>query len=125
MEVRVLSPALALAVLALAASTRASAEPTADWRAATPLPLARTEVTAARLGGEIVVVGGYLADGTSAGRVDAYSPRTERWRRLPDLPVQVNHTMAASAAGRVYVVGGYGAERALAEAEAALKKARD
>jgi hypothetical protein len=111
LEVRVLSPALALAVLVLAASTRASAEPSAAWRAATPLPLARTEVTAARLGGEIVVVGGYLADGTSTGRVDAYSPRTRRWRRLSDLPVQVNHAMAASASGRLYVVGGYGAER--------------
>ena len=41
--------------------------------------------------------GGYLADGTSTGRVDAYSPRTGRWRRLPDLPAQVNHAMAASA----------------------------
>jgi hypothetical protein len=111
LEVRVLSPALALALLALAASTWASARPSVAWRAATPLPLARTEVAAARLGGEIVVVGGYLADGTSTGRVDAYSPRTGRWRRLPDLPAQVNHAMAASAGGRVYVAGGYGAER--------------
>jgi N-acetylneuraminic acid mutarotase len=63
------------------------------------------------MGGEIVVVGGYLADGRSTGRVDAYAPRTGRWRRLPDLPAQVNHAMAASAGGRVYVVGGYGAER--------------
>ena len=68
-------------------------------------------MTAARLGGEIVVVGGYLADETSTGRVDAYSPRTGRWRRLPDLPAQVNHAMAASAGGRLYVVGGYGANR--------------
>jgi N-acetylneuraminic acid mutarotase len=111
LEVRVLSPALALAALAFAVSTGASAVPNAAWQAATPLPLARTEVTAVRLGGEIVVVGGYLADGTSTGRVDAYSPRTGRWRRLPDLPAHVNHAMAASAGDRAYVVGGYGAER--------------
>jgi non-specific serine/threonine protein kinase len=73
--------------------------------------LPRTEVASARLGDEIVVVGGYLADGTSTGRADAYSPRTGRWRRLPDLPAKVNHAMAASAGPRLYVVGGYGAER--------------
>jgi non-specific serine/threonine protein kinase len=97
--------------LALVGSTRAAAEPNSDWRAATPLPLARTEVAAARLGSEIAVIGGFLADGTSTGRVDAFSPRGGRWRRLPDLPVQVNHAMAASASGRLYVAGGYGAER--------------
>ena len=75
------------------------------------MPLARTEVAAARLGNEIAVIGGFLADGTSTGRADAYSPRTGRWRRLPDLPAKVNHAMAASAGGRLYVVGGYGAER--------------
>ena len=75
------------------------------------MPLARTEVTSARLGSEIAVIGGFLDDGTSSGRVDAYSPRTGRWRRLPDLPAKVNHAMAASAEGRLYVVGGYGAER--------------
>ena len=115
LEVRVLSPALALALMFLAAVARASVDPHAGrllaWQAAAPLPLARTEVSAARLGSAIVVVGGYLADGRSTGRVDAYSPRTGRWRRLPDLPAQVNHAMAASAGGRLYLVGGYGAER--------------
>ena len=75
------------------------------------MPLARTEVAAARLGNEIAVIGGFLADWTSTGRADAYSPRSGRWRRLPDLPAKVNHAMAASAGGRLYVVGGYGAER--------------
>ena len=75
------------------------------------MPLARTEVAGARLGGELVVVGGYLADGSSTGRVDAYSPRTDRWRRLPDLPVGVNHAAATAAGGGLYVIGGYGAPR--------------
>jgi non-specific serine/threonine protein kinase len=95
--------------LLLAASARASGE--GGWGVATPLPVARTEVAAARLGSEIVLLGGFLADGTSTGRVDAYSPLTGRWRRLPDLPAKVNHAMAAAFAGRLYVVGGYGAER--------------
>jgi hypothetical protein len=108
LEVRVLSPALALVFLLSAVAASASAP---SWETATPLPLARTEVAAARLGDEIVVIGGYLADGQSSARVDAYSPRTRKWRRLPDLPARVNHAMAASAGGRLYVVGGCGAER--------------
>jgi N-acetylneuraminic acid mutarotase len=114
LEVRVLSPALAvLAAVAVcapgAASNRLSLG--SGWRTAAPLPQARTEVAGARLGDELVVIGGYLADGSSTGRVDAYSPRTNRWRRLPNLPARVNHAMATGAAGRLYVVGGYGAER--------------
>ena len=50
LEVRVLSPALAL-VFMLTAAASAS---TPSWQTATPLPLARTEVAAARLGDEIV-----------------------------------------------------------------------
>jgi N-acetylneuraminic acid mutarotase len=109
LEVRVLSPALALVLLALATSSAAASS--SAWQAARPLPLARTEVAAARLGSEIAVIGGFLADGTSTGRVDAFSPRSGRWRRLPGLPAEVNHAMAASASGRLYVAGGYGAER--------------
>jgi serine/threonine-protein kinase PknK len=70
-------------------------------------------VSGARVGDEIVVAGGYLADGTSTGRVDAYSPRGDRWRQLPALPARVNHAAAAAAGGRLYIAGGYGAERKL------------
>jgi N-acetylneuraminic acid mutarotase len=113
LEVRVLSPALAVGVLLLAASAAASAkhDNSLGWQTAPSMPTARTEVAAARLGSEIVVVGGYLADGKSTGRADAYSPRTGRWRRLPDLPAKVNHAMATSADRHLYVVGGYGAAR--------------
>jgi N-acetylneuraminic acid mutarotase len=77
------------------------------WRPAAPLPEARSEVAAAALGAEIVVVGGFAPDGRTSARVDAYSPRADRWRRLPDLPVPVNHAMAAAAGARLYVAGGY------------------
>jgi N-acetylneuraminic acid mutarotase len=89
-----------LAVLALGA-----------WLAATPLPVPRTEVAAAPLGGRIVVVGGFLANGGNSRRVDAYDPRADTWSRLPDLPASVDHAAAASWRGRVVVVGGYDAER--------------
>jgi N-acetylneuraminic acid mutarotase len=83
----------------------------AAWIGGAPLDEPRTEVAAAPLRGEIVVVGGFLASGGNSRRVDAYSPRQNRWRRLPDLPVSVDHAAAASARGRVYVVGGYGGDR--------------
>lgn len=80
------------------------------WLVATPLPQPRTEVGAAALRGEIVVVGGLTADGAASARADAFSPSTGRWRRLPDLPVAVHHPLVASGGGRVYVAGGYGGQ---------------
>jgi len=77
------------------------------WRPARPLPVARTEVTAAALGREIAVVGGAQANGRNTGRADAYSPSVNRWRRLPDLPVTVDHAMSVGSGGRLYVLGGY------------------
>ena len=69
---------------------------------------ARTEVAAAVVRGEIVLVGGLTAGGAPSARVDAYSPAADRWRRLPDLPAGVHHALAASDGRRLYVVGGYG-----------------
>lgn len=83
----------------------------AAWLAGTPAPEPRTEVAAAPLRGEIVVVGGFLASGGNSRRVDAYDPVADTWRRLPDLPVSVDHAAASSWRGRLYVVGGTGAAR--------------
>jgi non-specific serine/threonine protein kinase len=80
------------------------------WATAAPMPDARTEVAAAVVQAEIVLVGGLTEDGSPSARVDAYSPATDRWRRLPDLPAPagVHHALAASDGRRLYVVGGYG-----------------
>ena len=91
------------------------------WQSHAPLPEQRTEVAAAVARGEIVVVGGFTADGGNSARVDAYSIAGNRWRRLPDLPVPVDHAAAASANGRVYVVGGYGRDRAPLDAAFVLE----
>ena len=96
------------AIVALTPLLLGAASPGApEWRSAPPLPLSRTEVAAAAVGGSIAVVGGYLADGRSSSRVDLFTPATQRWRRLPNLPQAVNHAMAAAWNGRLYVVGGY------------------
>jgi hypothetical protein len=94
--------------LALGAAS-AGAREAAVWKQGAPLPVPRSEVAAATVGKELVIAGGFLADGRSSRRVDAYSPVRNRWRRLPDLPVAVNHAMAASDGRRLYVAGGYGA----------------
>ncbi len=98
-------------LLASALATLLLAGP-GEWKSAAPLPLPRTEVAAALLGGkEIVVVGGFVASGENVQRADAYSPARNRWRRIPNLPASVDHAMAASYKGRVYVLGGYGSDR--------------
>jgi hypothetical protein len=76
-----------------------------DSRAAMPLP--RTEVSAAAVGNEIVVLGGLTIERGASARVDAYSPARDSWRRLPDLPIGVHHAMAVGLGGRAYVIGGY------------------
>ena len=83
----------------------------ATWSERAPLPDERSEVAGALVGDEIVVVGGFLADGRSSARVDAYEPERDRWRRLPDLPLAVNHAAAASDGRRLFVAGGYGQDR--------------
>jgi len=80
------------------------------WQAGPALPLARSEVAGAAYAGGVAVVGGYLADGRSTGRVDLYRPG-RGWSRLPSLPVEVNHASAVTSRDRLYVVGGYGAPR--------------
>jgi N-acetylneuraminic acid mutarotase len=78
-----------------------------SWQSHAQLPLARTEVAAARHGNEIVVVGGYVAGGDTSAQADAFSPSANRWRRLPDLPQAVNHATAGTWRGRIVVAGGY------------------
>jgi N-acetylneuraminic acid mutarotase len=96
-----------MAVLAAAALGHGVASAGASWTAGAPLPVPRSEVASAVLGGRIVVLGGFLADGSSSARVDRYDPATGGWSRLRNLPVAVNHPMAAADGRRLYLVGGY------------------
>ena len=103
---RNLCGALAAALIAVfAAATGALAG--GSWESRPALPVPRSEVASAVAGGRIVVLGGFLDDGSSSRRVDQYDPSARRWNRLPDLPVGVNHPLAAADGNRIYVVGGY------------------
>jgi N-acetylneuraminic acid mutarotase len=100
--------ALALAVMAVLLGDGLAGAASPRWRSAAPVPVPRTEVSAAVFGREIGVVGGFLASGGNSSRADAYSPVRNRWRRLPNLPVSVDHAMAAGRGRELYVAGGYG-----------------
>jgi N-acetylneuraminic acid mutarotase len=104
--------ALAIAGLSVLLGGGLAGAASPRWRSAAPVPLPRTEVSAAVFGREIGVVGGFLASGQNSSRADAYSPARNRWRRLPSLPTRVDHAMAAGRGSELYVVGGYGPSRA-------------
>jgi Kelch motif protein len=90
--------ALAVAATALVAPV---------WQEGPPLPTPRTEVAAAVAGSEIVVAGGYLADGRTTARVDLYDPARRTWRRGPALPLPLNHAAMTALGGGAVLVGGY------------------
>jgi Kelch motif len=100
--------ALAVAALALLLGGGLAGAAAPRWRSAAPVPVPRTEVSAALFGNEIGVVGGFVAAGGNSSRADAYSPVRNRWRRLPNLPVRVDHAMAVGRRNELIVVGGYG-----------------
>jgi N-acetylneuraminic acid mutarotase len=98
--------AASVVIVALGLVPGLSAAP-AEWDARAPMPVPRTEVVAATVGSEIMVLGGFTSDRGASRRADAYSPALDRWRRLPDLPVGIHHAMAVGAGGKLHVLGGY------------------
>jgi hypothetical protein len=114
---------LALGAIFLAVAPTLDAAPAA-WLRDAPVPTPRTEVAAAAAGGEAIVVGGFLADGSTTGRAEAWSPRTNRWRRLPELPLAVNHAAAGSWQGRMLVAGGYAGDGSPSTAAWMLSRGR-
>lgn len=88
-------------------------------RAPAPVPEARTEVGAGRLGDLIAVAGGLLADGRATPRVDLYDLATGRWQEGPDLPEPLHHAGVATFRDRLFVAGGFTQTPAGAWAESA------
>jgi len=64
-------------------------------------------VTAAAVGPDIYVVGGYRRDGSTVSTVEVFQPSVGRWRAAPELPLAVNHAMAATVGGAVHLFGGH------------------
>jgi N-acetylneuraminic acid mutarotase len=93
------------------------AQAESEWRAEPPAKLARTEVTAARVGRYAYVIGGFAqkAQPVTTAVVERYDLRARKWDRVAPLPVPLNHAASASAGGFVYVAGGYADPGGLAQ----------
>ena len=99
--------ALVLAGFLVAACSQQSEQ---DERPVSPpaeLPVPRTEVAGAAVGGRITVAGGLTADGVASDLVHVYDPDANKWTEGPKLPAPLHHQGVAAARGRVWVVGGY------------------
>jgi N-acetylneuraminic acid mutarotase len=85
------------------------------WVALRSAPLQRSEVGAARVGGAIYVVGGFVPPGRTTAAVERYDVRRNRWTQARSMPIALNHAAAAAYGGRLYVVGGYAAAAGLSD----------
>jgi N-acetylneuraminic acid mutarotase len=96
-----------LALLALALTAVAGGD---SWASLQPAQLARTEVTAARIGHVIYVFGGFEEKTKSSTvALEGYDVATGRWRVLRSAPLALNHAGMAAYRGSLYVLGGYAA----------------
>jgi len=100
---------------------RAQLSVSAGWKALRPATLERTEVTAARIGRHVYVVGGFEREGSATtSAVERYDLRRDRWRRVRSMPIAVNHSAATTYRGDLYVFGGYTGRNDLRAETAAL-----
>ena len=113
-EIRNLAACVLLASLLSVPACALSPEPTrearsssATWGSRAPVPTARTEVTAAARGSEILVIGGFAEGRGTVKTVEIYDSASDSWRTGPRLPIALNHPMSATLDGVAYVLGGY------------------
>ena len=64
-------------------------------------------MSAARLGDDVYVVGGFDAGGETTAAVERLDLRTGRWSAIARMPEALNHMSAVGYQGKLYVVGGY------------------
>lgn len=98
---------------------------TGGWKTLRPAGLERTEVTAARIGNHVYVVGGFdRATASPSSAVERYDIAKNRWRRMRPMPVPLHHTTATVHDGRLYVHGGYSGTTAAWKPEPTLYEYR-
>ena len=77
------------------------------WVALPQAPTPRGEVSAARIGDDVYVVGGFDAAGHTSDAVQRLDLRTQRWSTVAPMPEALNHMSAVSFGAKLYVIGGY------------------
>ena len=81
--------------------------PVGRWVGLPAAPSSRGEVSAARLGDSVYVVGGFDAAGHTTAEVQRLNLRSDRWSSIKAMPEALNHMSAVGYRGQLYVVGGY------------------
>ncbi len=91
--------AVVAALLGCASGTQSDAA--FDWVPRAPLPVPRTELAVAAVGGKIYAMGG--SSGSTLARVDEYDPATDAWTRKADMRLARRNFPAAVIGGKIYV----------------------
>src|SRR3989441_1143564 len=85
---------------------------TDSWTTGASMPTARTDASAAVLGGLVVVVGGWMFDNRTAitilGTTEIYDPITDSWASAPGMPTARSDLGSATCNGWVVAAGGFG-----------------
>jgi N-acetylneuraminic acid mutarotase len=81
--------------------------PVGRWTSLPESPTPRGEVSAARIGNVVYVVGGFDSTGHTTSEVQRLDLVSGRWSTVASMPQALNHMSAVGYGGRLYVVGGY------------------
>ena len=95
-----------LAAMALGADA-ACPDGTGQWVSRAPLATARQEVGAARIGGNVYVIGGLLANFQATPTVEAYDIALDQWAPVAAMPAARDHMAVVAIGGILYVAGGF------------------
>ena len=92
--------------LAFLFTQNALANDTRTWQFRTPMPTARTGVSAVELNGIVYVMGGIDAQGNVLDVVELYDPVTDSWENGPSLRTPRYNATAVVFDGDIYLIGG-------------------
>ena len=81
--------------------------PVGRWVDLREAPTPRVEVSGARVGDDVYIVGGFDTTGHTTAEVQRLDLRSQRWSSVRPMPRALNHMSAVAYDGRLYVVGGY------------------
>jgi len=75
-----------------------------SWRAVTPMPTTRYELSAVALNGKIYAIGGY--NGNWLNTVEEYTSETNSWRTVAPMPTARGGLDAVALNSKIYAIGG-------------------
>ena len=86
-----------------------------EWVASSPLPSARYRLSAAGIGCQVYVAGGFDDSNRALSAVLRYNAATGAWARVADKPTPVGNLALVAHGGRLYAIGGYSSDGGLTD----------